>query len=84
LGSLDINGKSGKTKRTLEGESALDDRIKDNRPPKKHQPRGLPILHEDKEIIVAEKPSGLLTIGTSHWTNIISTKIQLSKQKGYN
>lgn len=48
----------------MKGESALDDRIKDNRPPKKHQPRGLPILHEDKDIIVVEKPSGLLTIGT--------------------
>lgn len=31
---------------------------------KKHQPRGLPILYEDKEILVVVKPSGLLTIGT--------------------
>ncbi len=38
--------------------------IKINRPPKKHQPKGLPILHEDKDIIVVVKPAGLLTIGT--------------------
>lgn len=37
---------------------------KDNRPGKKHQPRGLPILHEDKDILVVEKPAGLLTVGT--------------------
>jgi len=30
----------------------------------KHQPRGLAILHEDRDIIVVEKPCGLLTIGT--------------------
>ena len=35
-----------------------------SRPTKKHQPRGLPILHEDKDIIVVVKPAGLLTIGT--------------------
>lgn len=34
------------------------------RPVKKRQPRGLPILHEDKDILVVEKPAGLLTIGT--------------------
>ncbi|WP_041278105.1 RluA family pseudouridine synthase [Desulfotalea psychrophila] len=38
--------------------------IKEQRPSKKHQPRGLPILHEDKDIIVVVKPTGLLTIGT--------------------
>ncbi|CAK8725372.1 Pseudouridine synthase [Candidatus Electrothrix aarhusensis] len=38
--------------------------IKTNRPPKKHQPKGLPILHEDKDIIVVVKPAGLLTVGT--------------------
>ncbi|WP_432822709.1 RluA family pseudouridine synthase [Trichloromonas sp.] len=42
----------------------MDQSIKDNRPPKKHQPKGLPILYEDKDIILVEKPSGLLTIGT--------------------
>ena len=31
---------------------------------KKRQPRGLPILHEDKDILVVAKPAGLLTIGT--------------------
>jgi RluA family pseudouridine synthase len=34
------------------------------RRPAKHQPRGLAILHEDRDIIVVEKPCGLLTIGT--------------------
>ncbi|MHB1014418.1 MAG: RluA family pseudouridine synthase [Desulfurivibrionaceae bacterium] len=33
-------------------------------PTKKRQPRGLPILHEDKDILVVAKPAGLLTIGT--------------------
>ena len=42
----------------------LDNMIKIERPPKKHQPRGLPILHEDKDVIVVVKPAGLLTIGT--------------------
>lgn len=42
----------------------LDDLNKNNRPPKKHQPRGLPILYEDRDVLVVEKPSGLLTIGT--------------------
>ncbi|MBI2355141.1 MAG: RluA family pseudouridine synthase [Deltaproteobacteria bacterium] len=34
------------------------------RPPAKHQPKGLPILYEDRDIIVVEKPGGLLTMGT--------------------
>jgi tRNA pseudouridine32 synthase/23S rRNA pseudouridine746 synthase/23S rRNA pseudouridine1911/1915/1917 synthase len=34
------------------------------RPPAKYQPRGLTILHEDKDVIVIEKPCGLLSIGT--------------------
>jgi tRNA pseudouridine32 synthase/23S rRNA pseudouridine746 synthase/23S rRNA pseudouridine1911/1915/1917 synthase len=34
------------------------------RPQAKHQPKGLIVLHEDKDIIVVEKPCGLLTIGT--------------------
>ena len=34
------------------------------RPPKKHQPRGLPILYEDKDILIVDKPPGLLTVGT--------------------
>lgn len=32
--------------------------------PKKHQPRGLTILYEDREILVVDKINGLLTIGT--------------------
>jgi tRNA pseudouridine32 synthase / 23S rRNA pseudouridine746 synthase len=34
------------------------------RPPVKYQPKGLTVLHEDKDIIVVEKPCGLLSIGT--------------------
>lgn len=34
------------------------------RPPAKYQPSGLPILYEDRDVIVVEKPGGLLTIGT--------------------
>ena len=34
------------------------------RPAKKRQPKGLKIWHEDKDLIVVEKPSGLLTVGT--------------------
>lgn len=34
------------------------------RSPAKYQPKGLTILHEDKDIIVVEKPCGLLTMGT--------------------
>jgi len=30
----------------------------------KYQPKGISILHEDKDVIIVEKPSGLLTIGT--------------------
>lgn len=33
-------------------------------PSKKHHPKGLTILHEDRDIIVVEKPCNLLTIGT--------------------
>ena len=34
------------------------------RPPAKYQPKGLTVLHEDRDIIVVEKPCGLLTMGT--------------------
>ena len=34
------------------------------RPPTKHHPKGIAILYEDKDVIVVEKPCGLLTIGT--------------------
>ena len=33
-------------------------------PPKKYQPKGLSILYEDRDILVVDKISGLLTIGT--------------------
>jgi len=33
-------------------------------PSKKYQPKGLTILHEDKDILVIDKPSGLLTVGS--------------------
>jgi tRNA pseudouridine32 synthase/23S rRNA pseudouridine746 synthase len=38
--------------------------ITTKRPPAKYQPKGLTVLHEDKDIIVVEKPCGLLSIGT--------------------
>jgi len=38
--------------------------IPTKRPPAKHQPKGLSVLHEDDHIIVIEKPGGLLTMGT--------------------
>jgi tRNA pseudouridine32 synthase/23S rRNA pseudouridine746 synthase/23S rRNA pseudouridine1911/1915/1917 synthase len=34
------------------------------RPPAKYQPKGVSLLYEDKDIIVVEKPGGLLTMGT--------------------
>ncbi len=34
------------------------------RTPTKHQPKGLTVLYEDRDVIVVEKPCGLLTIGT--------------------
>jgi RluA family pseudouridine synthase len=35
-------------------------------PKKRHQPKGLEILYEDKDIIVVDKPAGLVTIGTAN------------------
>lgn len=32
--------------------------------PGRHQPRGMKLLYEDKDILVVDKPSGLLTMGT--------------------
>jgi tRNA pseudouridine32 synthase / 23S rRNA pseudouridine746 synthase len=34
------------------------------RPPAKYQPKGLTVIYEDRDIIVVEKPCGLLTMGT--------------------
>jgi RluA family pseudouridine synthase len=41
-----------------------ENKPKFKKPSKKHQPRGLEILHDDKDIIVVNKANGLLTIGT--------------------
>lgn len=41
-----------------------DSQRKFKSPPKKYQPKGLTILYEDRDILVVEKISGLLTIGT--------------------
>ena len=43
----------------------MDHSGKGNRPAGRHRPGGLTILHEDKDILVVEKPAGLLTIGTA-------------------
>ena len=32
--------------------------------PRRHQPKGMRILHDDRDIVVVEKPAGLLTVGT--------------------
>jgi len=41
-----------------------DGRSGGTQPARKHQPRGLPILHEDRDILVVVKPAGMLTVGT--------------------
>ena len=59
-------------------------------PPKRYQPRGLDILYEDYDILVADKTSGLLTIGTdkirdntaySHLTSYVQKGNQKSKNR---
>jgi len=53
-------------------------------PKKKHQPKGLEILYEDKDIIVVDKPAGLLTIGTANnKTNTVYYKLTDYVRKGY-
>lgn len=53
------------------------------RPPAKYQPKGLPILHEDKDLIVVEKPCGLLTIGTDRdKTRTVHTSLNEYVRKG--
>jgi len=42
----------------------VDSMRKNDRSARKHQPGGVPILYEDKEIIVVVKRAGLLTVGT--------------------
>ncbi len=42
----------------------MEQQRNDKLPKKKRGPRGLTLLHEDKDILVVEKPAGLLTVGT--------------------
>ena len=42
----------------------MDHQGNDKRPTRKRGPRGLPLLHEDKDILVVDKPAGLLTVGS--------------------
>ena len=46
------------------GFNLLHHQDKAKRPTHKRGPRGLPLLHEDKDILVVEKPAGLLTVGS--------------------
>jgi len=49
----------------------------------KHHPKGLTILHEDRDIIVVEKPCGLLTIGTDRdKTRTVHTLLNEYVRKG--
>ncbi|MCK5682607.1 RNA pseudouridine synthase [bacterium] len=41
-----------------------ENRKKFKKPPKRYQPRGLDVIYEDHDILVVDKVSGLLTIGT--------------------
>lgn len=64
-------------------------KTKINVPPKKFQPRGLNILHEDRDIIVVNKPFGLLTIGTDKEKNrtaqhILDHYVKRNNQKSKN
>lgn len=43
----------------------LEKRKKFKSPPKKFQPKGLPVLYEDHDILVVDKRSGLLTVSTA-------------------
>ena len=53
-------------------------------PKKRHQPRGLEILYEDKDILVVDKPAGMLTIGTANnKTNTAYYKLTDYVRKGY-
>jgi tRNA pseudouridine32 synthase/23S rRNA pseudouridine746 synthase/23S rRNA pseudouridine1911/1915/1917 synthase len=61
---LKINWPPWQKKQARKGGRQLEQLHNNKRPPKKYQPGGMTILHEDKEIIVVVKPAGLLTIGT--------------------
>ncbi len=49
--------------RVGEDANPLNTHPKTQRPPKVRQPRGLPLLHEDQDVLVVDKPAGLLTVG---------------------
>ena len=50
---------------------------------KSHQPKGLEILYEDKDILVVDKPAGLLTVGTdNNKTNTAYYKLTDYVRKG--
>jgi len=58
-------------------------------PPKRFQPKGAPILHEDHDIIVINKASGLLTISTDKVKEntayfLLNTYIKKGNQKSQN
>jgi len=53
------------------------------RPPAKYQPKGLTILYEDRDVIVVEKPCGLLTMGTDRdKTRTVHTIVNEYVRKG--
>jgi len=52
-------------------------------PPKKYQPKGLTILYEDHDILVIDKTSGLLTVGTEKVKeNTVHYRLNSYVQKG--
>ena len=58
-------------------------------PPKRYHPKGLSIIHEDRDILVVDKRSGLLTIGnekirenTAHY--LLNTYVRRGNQKSRN
>lgn len=61
-----VDGNLGGTARGPDEKGAhpLQQRPENPRPQKARQPRGLPLVHEDQDLLVVDKPAGLLTIGT--------------------
>lgn len=59
------------------------------RPPKRFEPKGLSILHEDRDIVVVNKVSGLLTVGTDKERdktahNLLSVYVRKGNSKSRN
>ncbi len=57
--------------------------------PKKHQPKGISIIYEDKFILVVEKQAGLLTVGTDKERNrtaqaLLNTYVKKGNSKSQN